>query len=160
MISGVKSIFHRLGLLALLLASGLGLTVGAAERIPPAPARYFNDYAKVVSPGVVEELNAQLEQFERTNSSQLIVAIFPKMESDSSVEDYTVRVAQAWQAGQKVRNNGAVLFAFMQEHQAYLQVGYGLEGALPDATAKRIIGNEIVPHFRQNDVDGDRKSVV
>ncbi len=156
----VKSIFHRLGLLALLLACGLVLTVGAAERIPPAPAHYFNDYAKVVSPGVVEELNAQLEQFERSNSSQLIVAIFPKMESDSSVEDYTVRVAQAWQVGQKSRNNGAVLFAFMQEHQAYLQVGYGLEGALPDATAKRIVENEIVPHFRQNDVDGGMRAAV
>jgi uncharacterized protein len=139
---------------------GTGLTLRAAERIPSAPAQYFNDYAGVVSPGIVTELNAKLEQFERTSSNQLLVAIYPKMESDSSVEDYTVRVAQSWLVGQKKKDNGAVLFAFMQEHQLYIQVGYGLEGALPDATAKRIIENEIVPRFRQHDIDGGMRAAV
>ena len=157
MILRVK-IFQRCLVLAILLSAGLSLA--AAERIPPAPARYFNDYAGVVSPATVEELNATLDQFERTSSNQLLVAIYPRMESDSSVEDYTVRVAQAWRVGQKKKDNGAVLFAFMQEHQIYIQVGYGLEAVLPDATAKRIIENEIVPRFRQKDVDGGMRSAV
>lgn len=148
----------RLSLLACVFAFAVGLV--GAERIPPAPARFFNDYAGVVSPEVANELNAKLESFERTNSSQLLVAIFPKMESKSSVADYTVRVAQAWRVGQKGKDNGAVLFAFMQEHQLYIQVGYGLEAVLPDATAKRIIENEIVPRFRQNDVDGGMTAAV
>ena len=151
-------VFRRLLILCTLCASALGL--GAAERIPPAPARYFNDYASVVSPGVANELNATLEQFERSSSNQLVVAIYPRMESDSSVEDYTIRVAQAWKVGQQGRKNGAVLFAFMQEHQVYIQVGYGLEGAIPDVTAKRIISNEIVPRFRQGDVDGGMRAAV
>ena len=155
----MKGIFYYFGV-ACLLSGAMNLTMSAAERIPPAPARYFNDYAKVVSPGVVEELNARLEQFERTNSSQLLVAIFPQMDSDSSVEDYTVRVAQAWRVGQKEKSNGAVLFAFMKEHQVYLQVGYGLEAVLPDAMAKRIIESEIVPRFRQGDVDGGMRAAV
>ena len=137
-----------------------GLSLNAAEQIPAVPARYFNDYARVVSPAVAEQLNAKLEQFERDSSNQLLVVIYPKMESDSSVSDYTVRVAQSWRVGQKVKNNGAVLFAFMQEHQLYLQVGYGLEGSLPDATAKRIIESEIVPRFRQHDVDGGMNAAV
>ncbi len=147
---------------SLVIALALGSTVwlGAAERIPPPPSRYFNDYAGVVSRGTAEELNAKLNQFERTSSNQVVVAIYPRMESDSSVADYTVRVAQAWKAGQQGKNNGAVLFAFMQEHQLYLQVGYGLEPVLPDATAKRIIQNEIVPRFRQNDVDGGMRAAV
>ncbi len=132
----------------------------AAERIPPTPARYFNDYAGVVSPATAGQLNAQLEQFERESSNQLLVAIYPKMESASSVEDYTVRVAQAWAAGQKGRSNGAVLFAFMQEHKLYLQVGYGLEGVLPDAIAKRIIENELKPAFRAGDYDGGMRAAV
>ncbi len=146
--------------LVLLVALVIGGTLGAAERIPPAPTQYFNDYAGVVSPAVVQELNGTLEQFEKDSSNQLLVAIYSKMESDSSVEDYTVRVAQSWQVGQKKKDNGAVLFVFMQEHQVYLQVGYGLEAVLPDATAKRIIENEIVPRFHQKDVDGGMKAAV
>ena len=134
------------------LATATGL--GAVERIPPAPPRHFNDYAGVVDRGTADALNRQLEQFERDSSNQLLVVLYPRMESDSSVEDYTVRVAQAWQAGQHGRNNGAVLFAFMQEHQLYIQVGYGLEPKLTDALSKRIIEQEIVPHFRTGDVSG------
>lgn len=132
----------------------------AAERIPAPPARYFNDYAGIVRPATADALNRQLEQFERDTSNQLLVAIYPKMESDSSVEDYTVRVAQAWKAGQKGKDNGAVLFAFMQSHDLYLQVGYGLEGAIPDVTAKRIITQEIVPRFRAGDMDGGMTAAV
>ncbi len=126
----------------------------AAEIMPPKPPQYFNDYAHVVSPATVAELNSQLEEFERDTSSQILVVVYPKMESDSSIEDYTVRVAQSWGVGQKEKNNGAVLFVFVQDHKMYLEVGYGLEGALPDALAKRIIENEIKPHFRNGDFDG------
>ena len=148
----------RLLLLLSVLLAATGL--GAAERIPPAPPRYFNDYANVVGRGTADTLNRQLEQFERDSSNQLLVVIYPKMESDSSVEDYTVRVAQAWKVGQQNRDNGAVLFAFMQEHQLYIQVGYGLEGAIPDALAKRIIERDIVPRFRAGDVDGGMTAAV
>jgi uncharacterized protein len=147
---------------SLLLFAALAVSgaLGAAERIPPSPAQYFNDYARAVSPAVARELNGKLEQFEKDSSNQLLVAIYPRMESDSSVEDYTVRVAQSWHAGQKKKDNGAVLFVFMQEHQVYIQVGYGLEAVLPDAMAKRIIENEIVPRFRRKDVDGGMTAAV
>ena len=102
--------------------------VFATEVMPPKPEAYFNDYAHVVSPSTVAELNQQLEQFERDTSSQILVAVYPKMETDSSIEDYTVRVAQSWGVGQKGKDNGAVLFVFVQDHKMYIQVGYGLEG--------------------------------
>jgi uncharacterized protein len=76
------------------------------------------------------------------------------MQSDSSIEEYTVRVAQSWKAGQQGRDNGAVLFVFIQDRKMYLQVGYGLEGAIPDATGKRIIDNEITPRFKAGDYNG------
>ncbi len=126
----------------------------AAEVIPPKPARYFNDYARVVSPATANRLNAALEDFERTSSSQIVVAIFPKMQTDSSIEDYTVRVAQSWRAGQAGKDNGAVLFVFVQDRQLYLQVGYGLEGAIPDAIAKTIIERDIKPRLQRGDFDG------
>ncbi|MDW7980336.1 MAG: TPM domain-containing protein [Verrucomicrobiales bacterium] len=125
----------------------------AAEVIPPPPKNYFNDYAGVVSPATAAHLDRLLAQFERETSGQIVVAIFPKMQSDSSIEDYTVRVAQAWGVGQKGKDNGAVLFVFVQDRAMYLQVGYGLEAALPDALCKRIIEDVIKPHFRKGDFD-------
>jgi uncharacterized protein len=132
----------------------VGLRCHAAETIPPKPDSYFNDYAGVVSKEAALRLNEQLAQFERETSNQVIVAVFPKMESDSDVADYTQRVAQAWGVGQKDRRNGAVLFVFVQDRKMYIQVGYGLEGALPDITAFDITEYQIKPRLRANDYEG------
>lgn len=148
-----KSLWFLLALLG-------AVAVPAAEVIPPVPKAYFNDYAQVVSPAIATELNEQLEQFERKTSSQILVAVFPKMQSDSSIEDYTVRVAQAWGVGQKDKSNGAVLFVFIQDHKMYLQVGYGLEGTLPDALSKRIMENELKPYFRKGDYAGGLRAGI
>jgi len=126
----------------------------AAEIIPPKPDRYFNDYASVVSKSAALRFNEELAQFERETSDQVIVAIFQKMQSDSDIADYTQRVAQAWGVGQKERRNGIVLFVFMQDRKMFIQVGYGLEGALPDITAFDITEYKIKPHFRSGDYEG------
>jgi uncharacterized protein len=132
----------------------LGCRLLADEVIPPSPEAYFNDYAHVVSATTASQLNQTLENFERQTSEQIVVAVFPKMESDSSVEDYTVRVFRSWKVGQKDKNNGAVLFVFVQNHRLFLQTGYGLEGVLPDALCKRIIDEQITPRFKAGDFDG------
>jgi uncharacterized protein len=126
----------------------------AAEVIPPKPERYFNDYAGVVSKESAYRFNEQLAQFERETSDQVMVAIFPKMQSESDIADYTQRVAQAWGVGQKDRRNGVVLFVFVQDRKMFIQVGYGLEGALPDITAFDITERKIKPYFRQGDYQG------
>ena len=126
----------------------------AAEVIPPKPAGYFNDYAGVVSKEQALRFNEQLAQFERETSNQVLVAVFRKMETDSSIEDFTQRIAQAWGVGKKDRRNGAVLFVFIEDRKMYLQVGYGLEGTLPDVTAFDITERHIKPHFRNNDYEG------
>lgn len=140
---------------ALLVAIGIfaGTTLRAAETIPPKPAGYFNDYAGVVSREAALRFNEQLAQFERETSNQVVVAVFRKMESDSSVEDYGQRVAQAWGVGQKKvsKGNGVVMLVFIEDRKISLQVGYGLEGALPDAVAFDIRTNHINPHFRNGD---------
>ena len=132
----------------------LGFRLLATEVIPPVPAKYFNDYAQVVNSDVAARLNQTLENFERESSDQILVAVFPKMQSDSSIEDYTVRIARDWRVGQKLKDNGAVLFVFVQDHKMYLQVGYGLEGVLPDALCKRIIAEQITPNFKSGDFNG------
>jgi len=126
----------------------------AAEVIPPKPDRYFNDYAGVISKSAALRFNEELAQFERETSDQVVIAIFPKMQSDSDIADYTQRVAQAWGVGQKERRNGVVLFVFVQDRKMFIQVGYGLEGALPDITAFDITEYRIKPHFRNSDYEG------
>src|SRR5437773_5188938 len=126
----------------------------AAEVIPPAPKSYFNDYAGVISKSAALRFNEQLAQFERETSDQVVVAIFPKMQSDSDIADYTQRVAQAWGVGQKDRRNGAVLFVFVQDRKMFIQVGYGLEGALPDITAFDITEDKVKPIYRSSDYEG------
>ncbi|MGA3181471.1 MAG: TPM domain-containing protein [Verrucomicrobiota bacterium] len=135
-------------------------TAWCAEVIPPAPADHFNDYANVVSSATAAQLNQKLVDFEKSSSSQILVAVYPKMQSDSPIEDYTVRVAQSWRVGQKAKDNGAVLFVFIGDRKMYLQVGYGLEGAMPDAICKRIIDNEITPRFKAGDYEGGLKAGV
>jgi uncharacterized protein len=137
-------------LIASLLAS-LAIESQAAEVIPPKPNRYFNDYAGVISKQAADRFNEQLAQFERETSDQVVVAVFPKMQSDSDVADYTQRLAQAWGVGQKERRNGVVLFVFIQDRKMFIQVGYGLEGALPDITAFDITEYHIKPLFRNGD---------
>lgn len=121
----------------------------AADALPAKPSRYFNDYARVVPAASANRLNETLASFERSNSVQLVVAIFDRLPAGAVLEDFTVRTAQSWGVGQKATDNGAVLFVFIQDRALRIEVGYGLEGALPDALARRIIDNEIVPRFRQ-----------
>src|SRR5206468_10944862 len=118
-----------LGILVLIASA---IAANAAETIPAKPDRYFNDYAGVVSRGFAERLNTQLAQFERDTSDQVVVAVYRKMQSESSIEDYAQRIAQTWQVGQKDKRNGIVLLVFLDDRKASIQVGYGLEGALPD----------------------------
>lgn len=144
----------------LFIVALIGSTALRAETLPPKPARHFNDYARLVSPAVAQTLDAKLAQFERETTNQIVVAVYPKMESRSSVEDFTVRTAQSWGVGQKGRNNGAVLFVFVQDRQAYISTGYGLEGALPDALCFQIIDEQLKPHFRAGDYAGGIAATV
>src|SRR5205809_761119 len=97
---------RRLHVLLLWLGAA---TAWSAETMPPAPTQYFNDYAGVVSPAVAAGLNEQLDRFERQTSDQVVVAVFPKMLSDSSLEDYTHRVMESWKVGQRIKNNGVAV---------------------------------------------------
>jgi uncharacterized protein len=138
----------RTSLVATILLALVSLSSRAAEVIPPKPDRYFNDYAGVVSKEAAQRFNEQLAQFERDSSAQIIVAVFPKMQTDSSIDDYTRRIAKAWDIGQKQTENGAALFVFVEDRKMFIQTSHGVEGALPDATCFDITERHIKPQFR------------
>ena len=146
----------RVLLAALLFSIGFANAAPAAEVIPPKPAGYFNDYANVVPKEKALALNEKLARFERETSDQVVVAVFRKMETDSSIEDFAQRIAQAWGVGQKSKSggNGVVVLVFIEDRKISIQVGYGLEGALPDVTAFDIRSRHMTPHFRTGDYVG------
>ena len=125
-----------------------------AEQIPPKPPGYFNDNAGVVKPQAARTFNEKLAQFERETSNQIVVAVYRKMETDSDIADYTQRIAQSWGVGQGDRRNGAVLFVFVDDRKMFIQVGYGLEGVIPDITAFDITERRIKPRFKADDYEG------
>jgi uncharacterized protein len=150
--------------LALLLASVAAASALAQKSIedelPPKPDRYVTDRAGILPADRADALNRKLEQFERDTSNQLLVWIDRKVPENFVLEDFTVRAYQKWRVGQEKQDNGAVLFVFSDDRKLRIEVGYGLEGVLPDITAKRIIEDEIVPRFRAGDYPGGIESGV
>lgn len=123
----------------------------AATSLPPAPADYVLDEAEVLDASQRALLIGELKQFERETSNQLIVAVIPEVPNGYVMEDFTQRVAESWGVGRKADDNGMVLFVFPESRELRVEVGYGLEGAVPDILASRIINDEIIPSFRTGD---------
>lgn len=138
---------------AALVAFAAGSSPARAESPLPPPAAYFNDYARLVSAEAAARLDAKLRRFAAETSTQLVVAVFPSLPSPS-LEDFTVRTAQSWRVGRKDWDNGAVLFVFVADRKMRIETGYGLEGALPDQLAARILDQQVRPRFREGDWAG------
>lgn len=139
---------------AFLLPLLLALPAGAGVPVPPAPGRYVTDRAGVLGDAVVRKLETRLRDFEAQTSNQLLVYLEPELPEGTTLEEYTVAAAQAWRAGDEERKNGVVLFVFPRSRAARIEVGYGLEGALPDAVAARIVRDEMVPRFQKGEWNG------
>ncbi len=139
---------NRAGVWIAAVVTLIGSMLWAAETLPPAPKRYFNDYASLVDAPIADRLNSRLEGFERETSNQLVVAIFPKLPENTYLEDFTVKTAQAWGVGGRQRDNGIVLFIFAADRKLRIEVGYGLEGRVPDSVAAAIIRDQIRPAFK------------
>ena len=125
----------------------------AAALEVPSPTGYVNDRANILSAGTVRELERQLQDFEASDSTQIVVLTVPSLDG-AALEEYSLQVAQNWGIGQRGRDNGALLLIAVQDRAMRIEVGYGLEGRLTDLLAGRIIDDEITPRFRQSDFDG------
>jgi uncharacterized protein len=133
----------------LLLA--LAAVAAAALKIPPAPAGRINDYAGELSAAERDRLEQKLAARERGSSNQVVVAIFRSLEGES-LEDFSIRLAQAWRIGQKGLDNGVIFLVFLDDRKMRIEVGYGLEATLTDAIAGSIIRNVVAPRFREGRV--------
>jgi uncharacterized protein len=121
--------------------------------IPPAPHQHFTDATSQVGKDVAERLNARLARYERETTNQFIVAVFAKLPW-TPLEEFTLATANAWGIGQEGRDNGVILFLFVEDRRLRLQVGRGLEKALTNALAQRVVDEVLVPRLRAGDLGG------
>jgi uncharacterized protein len=138
----------------------LAVGVRGEEILPPAPTRHFNDYAGVVNASDAHQLDQRLIRYERETTNQFVVAIFQKLETQSSLEDHARRVFNAWKVGQADKNNGVVLFVFIKDRKMRIQVGLGLTNALPDAFCQRVLNEKLTPAFRRGDYSQGLRDAV
>jgi len=111
------------------------------------------DQTGTLSSGDVASLNQTLRSFEARKGSQIAVLIVPSTEGEA-IEQFSLRVAETWKIGRKKIDDGALLVIAKNDRHLRIEVGYGLEGALTDATTKRIIDEEITPKFKTGDFAG------
>jgi uncharacterized protein len=141
-----------LALVALLYAvPAIAASVGFT--IPPTPAHYVTDNANALSESARASLENELHAYETATGHQIVVWI-GQTTGDVPLETWTGETADHWKIGRRGKDDGAVLFLFMHDHKARIEVGYGLEGSLTDADSFQIINQVIRPKMRANDVDG------
>ena len=144
----MKRWFYFLLLLGLVLPA---LALGTP--VPPAPARWCTDEAGFLTDSARRELDAELEAYERQTGRQIVVYI-GSTTGGVPIEEWAVKAFEAWGVGKKGKDDGAALFVFAQDQALRIEVGYGLEGDLPDAVANRIIQEVMVPKIQAGDRDG------
>ncbi|MCX7672649.1 MAG: TPM domain-containing protein [Thiobacillaceae bacterium] len=131
----------------------IGLALAWAQvPVPPLAAR-VTDLSGVLSPAERQALEARLARFEADKGSQLAILILPTTRPES-IEQYGIRVAEAWRLGRKGVDDGVLLLVATEDRAVRIEVGYGLEGAIPDALAKRIVEERIIPRLRAGDYAG------
>jgi uncharacterized protein len=138
------------------IGAGLILLFAALARadvaVPAYSARVI-DLTGTLSGGAVASLEAKLADLETQKGSQIAVLIVPTTQPEE-IEQFSIRVADAWKAGRKNIDDGAILLVAKNDRRVRIEVGKGLEGAMPDAIANRIIDENITPRFKAGDFDG------
>ena len=120
-----------------------------AQQIPakPNPPRLVNDFAEALSADEESKLEELLVKYDDSTSNQVAIVLVNSLQG-YPVEDFALKILREWGIGNKKTNNGVLILASIAEHKVRIEVGYGLEGAIPDAIASRIIRNEIAPNFK------------
>ena len=143
-----------LSIFLLLLVTAAAFSQGfdpeALLKQKPATQQLINDYTGTLTPEQKQALESKLVTFNDSTSTQIAVVIIPSL-NGNDVSDFNLKLGRAWGVGGKEFNNGIVLLIAKDDHKLNIATGYGVEGALPDATAKQIIDDIIVPKFKGDD---------
>jgi uncharacterized protein len=146
----------RLSILLLALAASVAAGDAAAQDVPPRPSLAEGlviDRAGLLSGAERQALNQKLVAFDDTTSNQIVVVIVPSL-GGADAQRYATAIGQQWGVGRDGRDNGVVFLVATEDREVFIATGYGLEGAIPDAVAGRIVRQVVVPNFRQGQFYG------
>jgi uncharacterized protein len=128
------------------------LPIAAQQPVPRLTGRVV-DLTSTLSAGERSALEQKLAALEQRKGSQVAVLMVKSTEPEA-IEQFSLRVAEAWQIGRGKTDDGIVVVVAKDDRRMRIEVGYGLEGAVPDALAKRIVAEQMTPHFRDGDYGG------
>ncbi len=114
---------------------------------------YVNDYANMISRATRDQLEEELKSYDQSDSTQLVILTVPSLEGEP-VEDYSIKVVEAWKLGRARKDNGILFLVSKNDRKMRIEVGRGLEGRLTDLMAGRIIDLVVKPRFKRGDYDG------
>lgn len=154
----MRSAWRLIAALVFLLLAAVGMAADALVAVPPLKAR-VTDLTGTLSRDQAASLEAELAQFERQRCSQVAILLVPTTRPES-IEAYSIRVAEAWKLGRKGIDDGILVLVAKDDRKLRIEVGRGLEGAVPDAVAKRIVAEVIGPRFKEGDFYGGLRAGV
>lgn len=143
---------HSIRVLAAVTAVLVQVSAAAAQGLPK-PAGRITDLANVIDAGTEADLDRRIDQLEQKTSAEIAVVTVPSLDG-APVEDYAVRLFKDWGVGQAKQDNGVLVLVAPNEREMRIEVGYGLEGVLPDGLAGQIIREQFIPRFRDDDYNG------
>ena len=150
----------RPALLALLWLALLPASSRAEEPVPlPALTARVTDLTGTLDATQRGRLEAQLAAIDRSGRAQIAVLLLPTTRPET-IEQFGIRLAEAWKTGRKGVDNGVIVIVAKDDRKMRIEVGYGLEGAIPDAVAKRIVAERMAPLFKQGDFFGGLRAAV
>jgi uncharacterized protein len=145
-------LIQKIAIVALFLSALTGL--GQDIPNPMSPPRLVNDFAGLLNENQFRHLEQKLENFNDSSSTQIVVVTVKSLDGYTK-EEFADRLGEKWGVGQKGKNNGIIVLVkpkYRDENgEARISVGYGLEGAIPDAIGKRIVDNDMIPYFKAGD---------
>ena len=145
--------------LLLLIALILPTQTTAQKPIPELWGQRIHDDAHVLKQETIDALEKRLKVYEDSTSNQIAILTTPSLDGEV-LEEYSLKVAEAWKLGKKEKDNGVLLLIAVDDHKMRIEVGHGLEGILTDAHSSRIIRNELTPNFRKSDYDAGVTAAV
>lgn len=127
----------------------------ANVQLPAKPAGnqiYLQDYAQVITQDTAAKINALGRELDEKTGAQIVAVTLPTL-NGAAIEDYSLALLRAWGIGEQTKNNGVLILVAVNDRQSRIEVGYGLEGALPDGLTGRIQDTAMLPYFQAGDYD-------
>jgi len=121
-----------------------------AQKFPAKPEGFVNDYAHILSQGQIQRLDQKLSNYRDTTSNEVAIVTVPSLQG-YPIDQFSLKVLDKWGVGQHNKRNGVLIFVAPNEKKMRIEVGYGLEGAIPDIIAGHIVNNVMKPYFKKGE---------